>query len=72
MKHMRRIILALLLAVLLTSSMALAASASSCRVTADVLYLREEATSDSEALLSLREGSVLQILGQSGKWYKVS
>ena len=73
MKHMRKLILAVLLvALLLTSSIAMAASASSCRVTADRLYLRAEATSDSEALLSLREGTVLQITGKSGQWYKVS
>ena len=73
MKHMRKLILAVLIAaLLLTSGIAMAASASSCTVTADKLYLRAEATSDSEALLSLREGTVLQIIGKSGQWYKVS
>ena len=73
MKHMRKLILAVLIAaLLLTSGIAMAASASSCRVTADKLYLRASATSDSEALLSLREGTVLQITGKSGQWYKVA
>ena len=73
MKHMRKMILAVLVAaLLLTSGVAMAASASSCTVTADRLYLRAAATSDSEALLSLREGTVLQITGKSGQWYKVS
>ena len=73
MKHMRKLILAVLIAaLLLTSSIAMAASASSCRVTADKLYLRASATSASAALLSLREGTVLQITGKSGQWYKVA
>ena len=71
MKHMRKIILAVLVAALLLTS-AMAASASTCKVTADKLNLRAEATSDSESLLSLREGTTLTILGKSGKWYKVS
>ncbi len=73
MKHMSKKILACLLAVLLlTCSAAMAASASTCKVTASKLILRAEATSDSEALTSIREGKVLDILGKSGKWYKVA
>ncbi len=74
MKHMSKQILACLLivALLLTSGIAMASSASTCKVTATKLFLRAEATSDSEALLSIRQGKVLEILGKTGKWYKVA
>jgi len=74
MKHMMNRFLACLLiaALLLTSGVAMAANASTCMVTATKLYLRAEATSDSEALTSIRQGKTLEILGKSGKWYKVA
>ena len=72
MNHMKnKCILACLLTamLLLLFSVALADTAT---VTADSLYLREKATSDSSALLLLRKGTRLEVLGKSGSWYKVS
>ena len=72
MIHMsKKFVLACLLtiAVLILTGTALADTA---EVTASSLYLREEATSDSEALLLLRQGKRLEILGKTGHWYKVS
>ena len=72
MIHMKnKSILACLLAIvmMLLCSYALADTAT---VTADSLYLREKATSDSSALLLLRKGTRLEVLGKSGSWYKVS
>ena len=59
----------LTIAVLILTGTALADTA---EVTASSLYLREEATSDSDALLLLRQGKRLEILGKTGHWYKVS
>ena len=60
----------LLAAVMLfTSGIALA---DTCIVNASKLYLREKATSDSDALQSFRKGAELEILGKSGSWYKVT
>ncbi len=72
MIHMsKKFVLACLLAiaVLILTGTALADTA---EVTASSLYLREEATSDSDALLLLRQGKRLEILGKTGHWYKVS
>ena len=60
----------LLAAVMLfTSGIALA---DTCIVNASKLYLREKATSDSDALKTFRKGAELEILGKSGSWYKVT
>ena len=72
MIHMsKKFVLACLLAiaVLILAGTALADTA---EVTATSLYLREEATSDSKALLLLRQGKSLEILDKTGHWYKVS
>jgi len=72
MIHMsKKFVLACLLtiAVLILTGTALADTA---EVTASSLYLREEANSDSDALLLLRQGKRLEILGKTGHWYKVS
>ena len=72
MIHMRKKrVLACLLAItmLILAGTALADTA---EVTASSLYLRKEATSDSDALLLLRQGKRLEILGKTGHWYKVS
>ncbi len=72
MIHMsKKFVLACLLAiaVLILTGTALADTA---EVTATSLYLREEATSDSKALLLLRQGKRLEILDKTGHWYKVS
>ena len=74
MKHMRNkgFLACLLIAVLLLTGSIALADASTCTVTASKLILRAEATSDSEALQTMRQGTVLELLGKSGKWYKVS
>ena len=72
MNHMsKKWVLACLLAIalLLLAGTALADTA---EVTATSLYLRAEATSDSEALLLLRQGKRVEIIGKTGHWYKVS
>ena len=72
MIHMsKKCILACLMAVVLML-LAGAALADTAEVTATSLYLRKEATSDSEALLLLRNGKRLEVLGKTGHWYKVS
>ena len=72
MIHMsKKFVLACLLAVILLM-IAGTALADTAEVTATSLYLRKEATSDSEALLLLRQGKRLEILGKTGHWYKVS
>ena len=72
MIHMsKKFVLACMLAVILLM-IAGTALADTAEVTATSLYLRKEATSDSEALLLLRQGKRLEILGKTGHWYKVS
>ena len=72
MNHMsKKCVLACLLSVivLIFTGTALADTAT---VTASSLYLRKEATSNSEALLLLRNGKQMEIIGKEGHWYKVS
>ena len=72
MNHMsKKSMLACLLAILMMIFIS-AALADTAEVTASSLYLRKEATSDSEALLLLRKGKRLEVLGKTGSWYKVS
>ena len=72
MIHMRKkCILACLLALLMMLICSLAI-ADTGTVTASLLYLREKATSDSEALVGLRNGTKVDIIGKSGHWYKVT
>ena len=72
MIHMsKKSMLACLLAILMMICVS-AALADTAEVTASSLYLRKEATSDSEALLLLRKGKRLEVLGKTGSWYKVS
>ena len=65
----RHIVVCLLAALLLSVTVA---SADIGTVTASYLYLREDATSDSDALTKLREGTEVDILDKDGHWYKVS
>ena len=48
------------------------ALADTAEVTASSLYLREKATSSSEALRLLRQGTKVEIIEKAGNWYKVT
>lgn len=67
--HFRRLFIVSLATLALTTSLAVADTAT---VTATSLMLRKEASSASTALQTLPKGTKLEILGTSGSWYKVT
>ncbi len=72
MIHMRkRVLLVCLLAAVLVLFVTMA-SADTGKVTASSLILREEATSDSADLYTLRQGAKVNIVSKHGNWYKVT
>ena len=68
---MMKMVLVVLTAMLL-SVMVAAAEGSSGKVTADALRVRAGASTDTEILGLLYNGTVLQLTGEEGDWYTIS